>query len=98
VAQQRYEEQHNEQKEENLGHTGGGYGDSGEAENGGQQSHNEEDESPAQHVQSSWLKQRREFAGASIGAPYSGRRISRRGFVAGLISQKQQMPDTELYV
>jgi hypothetical protein len=47
VAQQGNEEQHNEQKEENLGHTGGGYGDSGEAQNGGQQSHNEEDESPA---------------------------------------------------
>jgi hypothetical protein len=59
VAQQGNQEQYNEQEKENLCNTGGGDGDSREAENGGQQSHNEEDKSPAQHVQSSCLNQRR---------------------------------------
>src|SRR6478672_6261435 len=55
VTEQSKQKQSHEEEEENLGDTGSGNGDSSEAENGRQQSHDEKDKRPAQHVHSSLL-------------------------------------------
>src|SRR4029453_16093856 len=102
MAQQGNQEQYNEQEKEDLSDTGGSNSDSGKSENGGQQSHNEEDKSPAQHVQSSWLtfyprtsrakSNGGSFAAGPVRAPYSGRRISRCGIDAGDSGNERRRP------
>jgi hypothetical protein len=56
VAEQSNQKQDHEEEEENLGDTGSGNGDPSEAENGRQQSHDEKDKRPAQHVHPSFVE------------------------------------------
>jgi hypothetical protein len=49
VAQERDQEQDDKQEKQNFGDTGGGHGNTREAENRGNQSHYKENQSPAKH-------------------------------------------------